>query len=242
VWDVGDCAFHHLFDGYATLVCVTFRQGRATGAHRQIESEAYVSAKANGRPVLREFSQCSKPRNLLERVSNVVGLVSGAALTDNPNSAVLPLGDGRVVCLTETTKSSVLVDPVTLDTLGRFEYADRLGDMMVQSAHPIVTASEFLTILPDLARPGHLVVTMATGSSERKVVGRVDCRGGPTPGWLHSFAVTEKYVVVPEMPLRYSTSSLIKSERAPFYAFDWIPASGSYMHIMYRSTGKTVRK
>ncbi|KAL6845583.1 hypothetical protein ACP4OV_025078 [Aristida adscensionis] len=240
LWDVGDRAFHHLFDGYATLVRVSFRRGRATGAHRQIESDAYVSAMAHGRPVLREFSQCPKPGTLLDRVSNAVGIATGAVLTDNPNSAVLPLGDGRVLCLTETTKSSVLVDPATLGTVGKFPYADGLGAMMIQSSHPIVTESELLTVLPDLVRPGHLVVRMEAGSDERKVVGRVDCRGGPAPGWMHSFAATDKYVVVPEMPLRYSASSLVKSELAPFYAFEWLPASGSYMHVMCRSTGKTV--
>ncbi|XP_034597338.1 carotenoid cleavage dioxygenase 8 homolog A, chloroplastic [Setaria viridis] len=240
LWDVGGGDFHHLFDGYATLVRISFRQGRATGAHRQIESDAYKAAVASGRPVLREFSQCPKPRNLLDRVTNAVGIASGAGLTDNPNSAVLPLGDGRVLCVTETTKSSILIDPDTLATVGKFEYADGLGGMMIQSAHPIVTESELLTVLPDLARPGHLVVRMAVGSDERKVVGRVGCRGGPTPGWMHSFAVTENYVVVPEMPLRYSASSLVKSELAPYYAFEWLPASGSYMHVMCRSTGKTV--
>ena len=81
---------------------------------------------------------------------------------------------------------------------------------------------------------------MAAGSSERKVVGRVNCRGRPTPGWLHSFAVTENYVVVPEMPLRYSIGSMLKSQRAQFYLFDWLPASGSYMHVVHKSTGKTV--
>ncbi|PVH38050.1 hypothetical protein PAHAL_5G161800 [Panicum hallii] len=244
LWNVGGGgAFHHLFDGYATLVRVSFRRGRATGAHRQVESDAYVSAVASGGPVLREFSQCpDKPGSLLGRMSNAVGILSGAALTDNPNSAVLPLGDGRVLCLTETTKSSVLVEPETLATVGKLRYADGLGGMMmmmIQSAHPIVTESELLTVLPDLARPGHLVVRMAAGSDEREVIGRVDCRGGPTPGWMHSFAVTENYVVVPEMPLRYSASSLIKCEPAPYYAFEWLPASGSYMHVMCRSTGKT---
>ena len=243
LWDVGGGgAFHHLFDGYATLVRVSFRQGRATGAHRQIESDAYVSAVESGGPVLLEFSQCPKPGSLLDRVSNAVGILSGAALTDNPNAGVLPLGDGRVLCLTESTKSSVLVDPETLATVGKLRYADGLGGMMMmlQSGHPIVTESELLTVLPDLARPGHLVVRMAAGSDKREVIGRVDCRGGPTPGWMHSFAVTENYVVVPEMPLRYSASSLLKCEPAPYYAFEWLPASGSYMHVMCRSTGKTV--
>lgn len=162
MWDVGDQAFHHLFDGYAThharppLLPARARYGR-TPADR-----VYISAKTNGRPVLREFSQCPKPRNILDRVSNVVGLVSGVVLTDNPNSAVLPLGDGRVMCLTETTtKSPILKYPDTLDTVGKFKYENKLGGMLMkQSAHPIVMESEFLTVLPDLARPGHLVVTM----------------------------------------------------------------------------------
>ncbi|TVU35131.1 hypothetical protein EJB05_17002, partial [Eragrostis curvula] len=239
IWEVGDGSFDHLFDGYATLVRVSFRQGRATGAHRQVESDAYKAAKQSGRPLLREFSHCPKPANLLDHLRNIVGLVTGAAISDNPNSGVLRLGDGRVMCLTETTKSVVLIDPETLDTLKKFRFSDRLG-AMVQSGHPIATETEFLTLLPDLVRPGHLVVRMEAGRDERKVIGRVDCRGRPTPGWVHSFAVTENYVVVPEMPLRYSTTSLLSSELAPFCVFDWLPESGSYMHVMSKSTGKTV--
>ncbi|KAK3165421.1 hypothetical protein QOZ80_1AG0032970 [Eleusine coracana subsp. coracana] len=240
VWEVGDSAFDHLFDGYATLVRVSFRQGRATGAHRQVESEAYMSAKANGRPILREFSQCpGKSANLIDRVTNVIGLITGALITDNANVTVTQLGDGRVVCLSESTKSTILVDPDNLGTLGRFRYTDGLSSML-QSGHPVVNESEFLTLLPDLVRSGYLVVRMESGSSERKVIGRVDCRGGPMPGWMHSFAVTEKYVIVPEMPLRYSASNMLKSEFAPFYAFDWLPESGSYMHVLCRSTGKKV--
>jgi carlactone synthase/all-trans-10'-apo-beta-carotenal 13,14-cleaving dioxygenase len=245
VWELGDDdgALDHLLDGYAMLVRVSFRRGRATGAHRQLESDAYKAAREHGRPLLREFGHCPKPpASLLDRVRNVVGLVTGETLTDNANVTVLPLGDdGRVMCFTETTRGSILIDPHTLGTIGRFRYADVLGVMnKLQPAHPIVTSSGFWTLLPDLVRSGYLLVKMAAGSNERKVVGRVVCRGGPTPGWVHSFAVTENYVVVPEMPLRYSTSSMIRSEPSQFYLFDWLPASGSYMHIVRKSTGKTV--
>ncbi|KAK3161919.1 hypothetical protein QOZ80_1BG0083100 [Eleusine coracana subsp. coracana] len=241
LWDVGDHAFDHLFDGYATLVRVSFRRGRAIDAHRQIESDAYRAAMAHGRPLHRGFAHCPKPVNLIDRVRNIIGLISGAVITDNPNIMVTQLGDGRVVCLSETTKSTILVDLDTLGTMGKFRYTDKVGGML-QSGHPIVNESEFLTLLPDLVwpRPDYLVVRMEAGSSERKVIGRVDCRGGPTPGWVHSFAVTKKYVVVPEMPLRYSACSVIKSQPAPLYTFEWLPASGSYMHVMCRSTGKTV--
>jgi carlactone synthase/all-trans-10'-apo-beta-carotenal 13,14-cleaving dioxygenase len=93
-------------------------------------------------------------------------------------------------------------------------------------------------------RRGHRVVRMAAGSNERKVIGRVHCRGGgghAPPGWVHSFAVTDKYIVVPEMPLRYSLTGVLKSQLTPWYIFDWLPESGSYMHVICRFTGKTVR-
>jgi carlactone synthase/all-trans-10'-apo-beta-carotenal 13,14-cleaving dioxygenase len=241
LWEVGDHSSHHIFDGYATLVRISFRRGCATGAHRQVESDAYKAARAHGRPLHREFSQLcpSEPGTLLDRVRDVVGLASGTLLTDNANVSVLPLGDGRVLCLTEATKGSVLIDPETLDTIGKFRYADRLWGLL-QSAHPVVTGNELLTLLPDMFRRGHRVVRMAAGSNERKMVGRVHCRGGQAPGWVHSFAVTEKYIVVPEMPLRYSLAGVLKSQMTPWYLFDWLPESGSYMHAICRFTGKTV--
>ncbi|RLM69470.1 hypothetical protein C2845_PM17G07050 [Panicum miliaceum] len=241
LWDVGEHSFHHILDGYATLVRISFHRGRATGAHRHIESEAYKAAMKNGRPHHREFSQLCprKPGSLLDRLHTVIGLGSGTLLSDNPNISVFPLGDGRVICLGETTKSSVLIDPETLDTIGKFPYADRLC-CPLQSTHPVVTRTELLTLLPDLFRRGHRVVRMATGSNERIVLGRVHCRGGMAPGWVHSFAVTENYIIVPEMPLRYSVTGVLKSELTPWYIFDWVPESRSYMHVICRFTGRNV--
>ncbi|MED6146099.1 Carotenoid cleavage dioxygenase 8, chloroplastic [Stylosanthes scabra] len=115
----------------------------------------------------------------------------------------------------------------------------RLGDGRV-CAHPIVTEEEFLILLPDLLKPGYLVVRMVKGSNERKVIGRVNCRGGPSPGWVHSFPVTQNYVVVPEMPLRYCAQNLLKAEPTPLYKFQWHPQSKAYMHVMCKTTGNVV--
>ncbi|KAJ1254370.1 hypothetical protein BS78_02G282300 [Paspalum vaginatum] len=130
---------------------------------------------------------------------NALGVLSGAALTDNPNSAVLPLGDGRVLCLTETTKSSILVDPDTLATVGKLRYADGIGGsmaMMIQAAHRTrssPTTSSRRCSRTSCGRATSSCARMAAGTDERKVVGRVDCRGGPTPaGWMQSFAVTDR--------------------------------------------------
>ncbi|EMS51709.1 hypothetical protein TRIUR3_28465 [Triticum urartu] len=195
LWDLGDYGFRHLFDGYATLVRVSFRDGRAVGAHRQIESEAYKAARRHGKlQVLRRPAGEPLPGN---------------PLTDNSNTGVVRLGDGRVLCLTETVKGSIVVDPDTLDTDGRREQREAVRG---QDA----------------------------GSTERQFVGRVDCRGGPAPGWVHSFPVTENYVVVPEMPLRYCAANLLRAEPTPLYKFQWHLESGSYMHVMCKASGKIV--
>jgi carlactone synthase/all-trans-10'-apo-beta-carotenal 13,14-cleaving dioxygenase len=239
LWDVGEYGFRHLFDGYATLVRVSFHDGHAVGAHRQVESEAYKAASEHGKVCYREFSEVPKVDSFASFVGQVATLFSGSSLTDNANTGVVRLGDGRVLCLTETVKGSIVVDPDTLDTVGKFEYEDKLGGL-IHSAHPIVTDTEFWTLIPDLIRPGYVVARMDAGSNERKFVGRVDCRGGPAPGWVHSFPVTDNYVVVPEMPLRYCAENLLRAEPTPLYKFKWHPKSGSYMHVMCKASGNIV--
>ncbi|KAL5729078.1 hypothetical protein ACHQM5_002080 [Ranunculus cassubicifolius] len=239
IWNIGDYNFRHLFDGYATLVGLHFANGKLKAGHRQIESEAYKAAKKNNKLCYREFSEAPKAENFLSYVGELANLFSGASLTDNANTGVVRLGDGRVVCLTETIKGSIQIDPETLETLGKFEYTDSWGGL-IHSAHPIVTESEFLTLLPDLINPGYVVVRMEAGTNERKVIGRVNCRGGPAPGWVHSFPVTEHYIIVPEMPLRYCAQNLLRAEPTPLYKFEWHPESKAYMHVMCKASGKIV--
>ncbi|CAH1442184.1 unnamed protein product [Lactuca virosa] len=239
LWDIGDYNFRHLFDGYATLVGLHFQNGHLMMGHRQIESDAYKAARKSNKLCYREFSEVPKHDNFLAYIGDLANLFSGASLTDNANTGVVQLGDGRVVCLTETIKGSIVIDPSNLDTLGKFEYSDSLGGL-VHSAHPIVTQSEFLTLLPDLLNPGYLVARMEPGTNERKVIGRVDCRGGPSPGWVHSFPVTEHYVIVPEMPLRYCAQNLLRAEPTPLYKFEWHPESKAFMHVMCKASGKLV--
>ncbi|XP_027085565.1 carotenoid cleavage dioxygenase 8 homolog B, chloroplastic [Coffea arabica] len=239
LWHLGDYNFRHLFDGYATLVRLHFENGRLIMGHRQIESEAYKAAKKNNKLCYREFSEVPKPDNFLSYIGDLAKLFSGASLTDNANTGVVKLGDGRVVCLTETIKGSIVVDPTTLETIGKFEYDDNFGGL-IHSAHPIVTDEEFISLLPDLINPGYTVVRMEPGTNERKFIGRVDCRGGPAPGWVHSFPVTEHYVIVPEMPLRYCAQNLLRAEPTPLYKFEWHPKSKGFIHVVCKASGKLV--
>ncbi|XP_068638530.1 carotenoid cleavage dioxygenase 8 homolog B, chloroplastic-like [Aristolochia californica] len=239
MWHIESYNFRHLFDGYATIVRLHFENGRLIAGHRQLESEAYKAAKKSKKLCYREFSEVPRADNFISYIGELANLFSGASLTDNANTGVVRLGDGRVVCLTETIKGSIQINPETLETIGKFEYSDNLGGL-IHSAHPIVTETEFWTLLPDLMKPGYRVVTMEPYSNERKVIGRVECRGGPAPGWVHSFPVTEHYIIVPEMPLRYCAQNLLRAEPTPLYKFEWHPESKAFMHVMCKATGNIV--
>ncbi|CAN7108644.1 unnamed protein product [Brassica rapa subsp. narinosa] len=246
LWNIGDHDFRHLFDGYSTLVKLEFDDGRIFSGHRLLESDAYQAAKKHKKLCYREFSETPKPsrsnfKNPFSGVGEIVKLFSGESLTDNANTGVIRLGDGRVMCLTETQKGSILVDHDTLETIGKFKYDDGLCDHMIHSAHPIVTETEMWTLIPDLVKPGYRVVKMEAGSNKREVVGRVKCRSGSWgPGWVHSFAVTENYVLIPEMPLRYSVRNLLRAEPTALYKFEWCPNDGAFVHVMSKLTGEIV--
>ncbi|WZZ24047.1 hypothetical protein YC2023_007448 [Brassica napus] len=231
---IGDHDFRHLFDGYSTLVKLEFDDGRIFSGHRLLESDAYKSAKKHKNLSYLEFSETPKPsrsnfKNPFSGVGEIVKLFSGDSLTDNANTGVIL-----------TQKGSILVDHYTLETIGKFKYDDRLCDRMIHSAHPIVTETEMWTLIPDLVKPGYRVVRMEAGSNKREVVARVKCRSGSWgPGWVHSFGVMENYVLIPEMPLRYSVRDLLRAEPTPFYKFEWCPNNyGAFAHVMSKHTGE----
>jgi len=92
--------------------------------HAQLESEAYQAAKKHNKICYREFSEVPQQSNFFKYIGELASLFSGASLTDNANTGVVSLGDGRVVCLTETRKGSIQIDPNTFETIGKFDYSD----------------------------------------------------------------------------------------------------------------------
>lgn len=85
-------------------------------------------SQTHGHPLMCEFSQLcpSELETVVGRLCHAVELVCSAAMSDNANTTVLPLGDDRVVCLADITKSSVLINPETLGTGGKLRYVDSL--------------------------------------------------------------------------------------------------------------------
>ncbi|XP_057842781.2 carotenoid cleavage dioxygenase 8 homolog B, chloroplastic [Cryptomeria japonica] len=234
VYDIGGEDSKNFFDGYATLVRLHFEDGGLTACHAQLQSEAYKAAIKNNRVCCREFSTIPKTSNILSTIRNIAGLLTGDLITDNAIISVARLGDGRVICLTETMKGTIQINPNTLETIGPFKYTDKLGALN-QSGHPIVSDTEFITLLPDFVNPGYHVIRMLPGTNQRNLIGKVNCRSDTSVGWVHSFALTDNYIIVPEMPMKYSPKNILSGD-----LLEWHQDSMAYMHVISKETGDMV--
>jgi beta-carotene 15,15'-monooxygenase len=232
-------AVDHWFDGLAMLYRFTFDPGGRGGAgdgdavhyrNRFLRTDAYEAARAG------EFEGGFATGETTLR-SRLAGFLT--APYDNANIVAERVGD-RYVALTESPRG-VGFDPNTLETTGP---VDREGDApsgQLSCAHfkrdPATGA--LVTLDTEFGRTSRYHVTAWTPDGDRRHVATV-----PTekPAYMHSFALTPRYVVVTEFPLRLDPRRFLAPGRqAPFIEqFEWEPDRGTRVVVVDRTTGAVV--
>ncbi|TKX55616.1 carotenoid oxygenase family protein [Halorubrum sp. SP3] len=232
----------HWFDGLAMLYRFTFDPGdRADSVsggdgdavhyrNRFLRSDAYDAATSG------EFEGgfATGETTLRSRLATFL-----AEPYDNANIVTERIGD-EYVALTESPRG-VGVDPNTLATAG---HVDREGDApsgQLSCAHfkrdPATGA--LVTVDTEFGRTSRYHVTAWTRDGERRHVGSVDT---DEPAYMHSFALTPRYVVLTEFPLRLDPRRFLKPGRQPPFIeqFEWEPDRGTRIVVLDRTTGDVV--
>ena len=232
-------AVDHWFDGLAMLYRFTFdpggRAGRTDGdavhyRNRFLRTDAYEAARAG------EFEGGFATGETTLR-SRLAGFLT--APYDNANIVAERVGD-RYLALTESPRG-VEFDPNALATTGP---VDREGDApsgQLSCAHfkrdPATGA--LLTVDTEFGRTSRYHVTAWTPDGDRRHVATV-----PTekPAYMHSFALTPRYVVLTEFPLRLDPRRFLKPGRQPAFIeqFEWEPDRGTRIVVVDRTTGAVV--
>ena len=232
-------AVDHWFDGLAMLYRFTFDPGDGAGGsgggsvhyrNRFLRSEAYEAARAG------EFEGGFATGETTLR-SRLAGFLT--APYDNANIAAERVGD-QYVALTESPRG-VSFDPNTLATTG---HAEREGDAQsgqLSCAHfkrdPATGA--LVTVDTAFGRTSRYHVTAWTPEGDRRHVATV-----PTekPAYMHSFALTPRYVVLTEFPLRLDPLRFFKPGRQSAFIeqFEWEPERGTRIVVVDRTTGAVV--
>jgi beta,beta-carotene 9',10'-dioxygenase len=228
-WEVGDRAMNHWFDGFAMLHRFSFADGDVSYASRFLESRAYRAASEGGRIAYSEFAT-DPCRTLFARVSAMFS----PKLTDNANVNLTKLGE-RFISMTETPI------PVEFD-----------AQTLAAAGVPYKPPGQLSTAHPHLDRPTKGMVNYAAKlgprtsyrffllrprSSKPEVLATKPVR---EPAYMHSFGLTQRWLVLAEFPFVVNPLRLAFSGRPYIENYRWKPELGTSFSLFDRATGKSV--
>jgi carotenoid cleavage dioxygenase-like enzyme len=232
-FEVGKRAYNHWFDGLAMLHQFAFAGGRVSYASRYLRSEAYLEAIEKGTISRSEFAT-DPCRTLFQRVAAFFF----PKITDNCNVNVARLAD-RVVALTET-RLPVRFDPETLQSLGHFDYDASLKGP-VSTAHPHhdqIRGCAYSYMLDFGFKSRYRLFAIDQKTGRQTVVANIPIG---QPAYMHSFAMTQQYLVLAEFPLVVHPLRLAFSGRPFIQNYRWEPERGVRFHVVEKDSGRVVR-
>jgi beta,beta-carotene 9',10'-dioxygenase len=226
-WEVGDQTMRHWFDGLAMLHRFGIADGEVSYANRFLQTKAYRAAEEKGEIVYSEFAT-DPCRSLFARVFSLFS----PKITDNANVNLVKLGE-RYITMTETP-IPVEFDGETLETVG----VAYKPPGMLTTAHPHL----------DRASGGMLNYAAKVGPRNRyrffhvppaegqpRVIGELPVK---EPAYMHSFGLTERWLVLAEFPLVVNPISIPLSGRPYIENYRWKPGLGTRIALIDRNTGE----
>jgi beta,beta-carotene 9',10'-dioxygenase len=232
-YEVGDRTLNHWFDGLAMLHAFGFADGHVSYANRYLRSGAYRAATEDGRIEYSEFAT-DPCRSVFARVQAMFS-AAGGGVTPNANVNVVQLGE-RYLAMTETPLP-VVFDPQTLDTLGvARDAAPPTGQHATAHPHHDPERDEMVAYVVQFGGRSHYVVyAVGARSGKRRTIAKLPVS---RPSYMHSFALTPRYVVLCEFPLVVNPLRLATRAK-PFIAnYRWDPERPARFLVVDRLEGE----
>jgi len=223
----------HPFDGLAMLHGFDFDNGQVAYTNKFLKSDDYDEAK-RGNPHFGGFA--SKPKlTFWDKIQNYFTTKTGVA-----NALVNVFLYGKsTVALTETPLP-VKFDIYSLNTLGSFQYQDDLPKTKCwECAHPHrdATTNEIYNYLIEIGPVSRYVLyRIPQGTSAREPIAKIPVS---FPSYMHSFSMTDHYLVLTEYPLFINPQALMEGKSLAESMF-WDPEKRSHFLVVDKATGKTI--
>ncbi len=211
----------------AMLHRFAFDDGEATYQSRFLESQAYRAARDEGRITYSEFAT--------DPCRSIFGRAFAAfspKLSDNANVNLTKLGE-RFIAMTETP-IPVEFDAETLETVGvayeppgilttAHPHLDRATKGMLNYSARLGPRNQyrFFLLRPDAEEP-EVIARMPVGE----------------PAYMHSFGLSERWIVLAEFPFVVNPIRLATSGRPYIENYRWKPGLGTRFTLVDRVTGE----
>jgi carotenoid cleavage dioxygenase-like enzyme len=231
-YDIGAATVNHWFDGLAMLHRFGFDQGRVSYRNRFLRSDTFYESEQKGALARGGFST-DPCRTLFQRVAAVFH----PTFTDNGNVSVDVFG-GEPVALTETTLP-VCFDPETLAVLGDRTYGAQVGGQ-ISIAHPhhdAARACRYSYVVTFGRNSRYRLFAIPDDGAPERVVAE---RGVDKPAYMHSFAMTERHLVLTEFPLVVDPLRLLLAGEPFIRNYRWRPERGLRFHVFEKDGGRPV--
>jgi|688.fasta_scaffold02024_11 carotenoid cleavage dioxygenase-like enzyme len=235
-FEVGKEKYRHWFDGLAMLHKFTFNEGQVSYINRFLQSETYCKTLKTGKICVAEFAT-TPSRPFWQNISSMLS----SDLSDNANINITQIAD-RFFAIT-ATPYPVEFDPNTLKTLGKFDYKDNLPCSMT-TGHPYndFARQELVNFTTHFSRIStYNFYRIPFGQMKRSLIASIPVN---EPAYIHSFALTENYIILPESPLLTNPLELISEQLRgkPFIdSLSWQPERGAKFLVLRREDGEFVR-
>ncbi|MCC5832300.1 MAG: carotenoid oxygenase family protein [Chlamydiales bacterium] len=229
----------HWFDGLAMLHVFSFSNGEVRFSNKFLRSDDYKTVFKKKSLDYTGFA-ADPCRSLFKRFFTFFIPKKGKEI-QNANVNVVKLAN-TYAALTEVPLP-VAFEPHTLETLGVLNYKDQLPHGKCwESAHPHHDSirKETLNYLIQYGRSSeYILYWIKDGLSEREVIARIPVE---EPSYMHTFAVTDNYVIFTEFPFKVKPLDFITKNQAFIKNFLWCPERGTQFTVVERATGKLIGK
>lgn len=219
-FELGPGTVGHWLDGFAMISSITFGAGKATFSNRFLASSWYGRALIEDRLPAGGFDSPIKHR-------------SNRRSIDNTNFNIVKWM-GRLEAL-GNMPSRMIIDPVTLGTV-QTVVPKQMRRSVASAPHPFFdqsTGERFDLALSAGDPCGYdIIVTSAEGVSRRLASVQ-----SSRLGYLHSFGVTPRWIVLVEGPFTANPRSF-RSQRHPYLRnYVWDASRGTRIFVVDRTTG-----
>ncbi len=233
MFDHAGKSFRHWFDGQAMLHRFEFSGGPGGGvsyANRLLDTLNVRSLREHGRIRYQEFATDPCASLFGRFFTRFTRSTSGNGCVN------VTRVNGRSLAVSETNLA-VQFDPNTLATVGVVGYGKELPGL-ITTAHPHAApgTGDLVNYILKFGRHSrYLVYRQGPADPVPTVVGQIPAE---LPGYVHSFAITEHYVVLAIFPLVVNPLSFLLRNRPFIDNYQWRPELGLRIVILDLADGK----